>query len=1069
MADHLILANGIDVLGGGVASTNPACLGAMFRLQQGFDLGGPMPTADFVSSLILDGERPFGRRASNRTITLPILIVGTSRQNLAAAREVLEQAVDQDFWTMTWVRDPGVGGTPLPMIIDCFRAQPTKPIYSTQMEKQLQMMQLTLTIPALPYGRSDVQTQVAFASPVPSSPPPPPAAVTLDTYTTIASTQATQSTQCIIGPFTAAWDPDDPVRVGDPGGQRTPFNYGPVAFSSPVNLTGLTALQHWVGFGSRYYNNLEYRGRHHGVRVAITLTDTSGNTLSFARSDLRLAVTAFAQAPVFSRITIPIPQGQAGFNYASVASYTMTITNRLQPVPRLGNVTAYLDRLTAIPPSQQVQPVTRGYLYTLAGLQGTARAPVSLTFQQPPTPGTATTLTTAGAGTYTVPPGTAWLKVEAVGGGGAGATMTTSGNGGGGGGAEYAREDLFTASPSQVIPYAVGAGGQPGATPTPGQASVFGPGPSGSLQVVANGGLSAAQNSATGAPGGSGSGNSTEYPGAAGRTNPAGTLGGGGGSSGGSSLPGNAPQGTGSLTFTSTGTTNWTCPAGVTQVLAEAWGAGGGAGAGSTSRNGAGGGGSEYRASFIPVTPGNVYPAVVGSGGSGGSGSGSGGQSGSAGGLSSFTGDGGSQVIAEPGQGGQGGAWSGGGGSGGFGGIGSSGFPGGSGGGANPYAGGGGSSAAPGASGNTGGDPGGAAAPPGGGSGGNSSGGTTGAGSAGMQPGGGGGASYFNGYAGGAGGAGQVRITYPAGVGAPTNAGGAAVTGGGAGGQGGGSAGVAGSSGSAPGGGGGGADSGGTTAQGGTGGAGKITITPYASAPFKSLLVHRPPLGAPKTFQPLVSVGAGGDAPDGTHQYPMPQLIGGVQADFSGTYSVYLVNASWSGSSARTVTVTVTQFEYGGGPSYSVSTIPVTITPAQVTNGLLVAGVLTLPIKQVAADNTGGYYTVSVTDTITADRFYDCIFLDTQGSTVVINEPSAGYVSYYLDEPDPVADIGAIMGSQLGRPNAISVTDVATISGPAMSIDPADGDSLLFAYSADGVAPSIAVSYAARYFFDRYA
>ena len=260
--------------------------------------------------------------------------------------------------------------------------------------------------------------------------------------------------------------------------------------------------------------------------------------------------------------------------------------------------------------------------------------------------------------------------------------------------------------------------------------------------------------------------------------------------------------------------------------------------------------------------------------------------------------------------------------------------------------------------------------------------------------------------------------------------------------------------------------------QGGAGGAGKIIVTPYASAAFKSLIVHRPPLGAKKTFQPLVSVGAGGDVPDGTHQYVMPQLIGGINATFQGTYTLYLVNASWSGGSSsttdRTITVTVTQFEYGGGASYSVSTAPVILSPSQVVNGIVTAGVLTLPVKQVAADNTGSYYTVSVTDSVTADRFYDLIFLDTQGSTVCINEPASGYISYYIDEPDPVADLGGIMGSQFGRPDAISVTDVATISGPPMCVEPADGSNLLFVYSADGVAPSVACSFSPRWFFDRF-
>jgi hypothetical protein len=1070
MADSLVISNQIELLGGGVPSTDPLCAGAQFRLQQGFSQGAPQPTSDFVASLILDGERPFGRRASNRTIKLPIVIIAPTRQLLAAAREVLEQTVDQDQFTITWTRDPGPGGTPLPMILDCYRAQPSEPTYSTLLERQLQMAQITLTIPAMPYGRSDTQQQIAFASPVPAGPPPPPAGVLLDNFATIASPQCSQSVQCIVGPQTACWDPDDP-RVGDPGGQFTPFTYGPSVFASPCNLTGLTALEHWVGFGSRYYNNLEYRGRHHGVRFAVTLTDISGYQLSFSRARMWLPVSPFAQAPVFSRVTIPIPQGNPFFNYSAVVSYEMTITNRLHPVPRLGWVTCYLDNLKAIPPSVQYAPVTRGYVYTLAGLQGTARAPVSLTFQQPPSPGTVTTLSSAGPGTYTVPGGTAFLKVETTGGGGAGATMTGAGVGPGGAGAEYAAEPYFLASAAQSIPYVVGAGGQPGASPTPGLASVFGPGPSGTMQVIANGGASAAENSAAGVPGASGSGNSVENPGGAGRANPAGTLGGGGGSAASSAGPGLAPQGTGSVLFTAPGTVNWTCPPGVFQVLAETWGAGGGGGCGTGFGygQGAAGGGGEYRNALVPVTPGNLYPVVTGAGGTGGSGAGGGGQNGSAGGLSSFTGDASYQVIAQPGGGGQGEYWGrSGGGQGGHGGTGTTGYSGGQGGPAYPYTGGGGSSAGPSGQGNAGGSPGGAVAPPGAGAGGSGSGTQAGAGTAGSGPGGGGGGTYSSGYAAGNGAAGQVRLSYPATTGAPTTAGGLAVGSGGAGGAGSGTPGSAGSPGSAPGGGGGGADSSGSTVAGGVGAPGQIKITPYAPAAFKSLIVHRPPLGAPKSFQPLVSVGAGNDVPNGGTQYVMPQLLGGVQADFQGTYTVYLVNASWSGSGSRTITVTVTQAEYGGGATYTVSTIPVTVTPSQVTNGILTAGVLTLPIQQLAPDNTAGYFSVSVTDSNTSDRWYDCIFLDTQGSTIVINQPTGGYLSYFVDEPDPIVTVGNVMGSQIGRPGAISVTNNAVISGPPLAVEPSDGDNVLFCYSADGVAPAIAVNYAPRWFFDRF-
>src|SRR5580700_10309438 len=126
MSDSLVIADSIELLGtpNGTTSLNPACAGAQFRLTPGFDLGAPQPTVDVVASLLLDGERPLGTRASNRTITLPITIKAPNFLILSAAREVLMKAIDKQLWTLTWTRDPA-GGTALPLVLDCFRALPT--------------------------------------------------------------------------------------------------------------------------------------------------------------------------------------------------------------------------------------------------------------------------------------------------------------------------------------------------------------------------------------------------------------------------------------------------------------------------------------------------------------------------------------------------------------------------------------------------------------------------------------------------------------------------------------------------------------------------------------------------------------------------------------------------------------------------------------------------------------------------------------------------------------------------------------------------------------------------------
>ncbi|HEV2172910.1 MAG TPA: hypothetical protein VGR71_05050 [Nitrospira sp.] len=1032
MADSLLIAGEIELLGSQAVSTNPLCPGAVFMLGQGFDLGAPQPTTDFVASLLLDGERPFGRRSANRTISLPVTIQAPNRAILAAAREVLEQAVDQPYWLLTWTRDPGLGGTPLPLVLDCFRANATAPEYNTRYEKQGELLQLTLNFTALPYGRSDIQQQLSFASPVSSAqvPPPPPAPVVLDSFTTINSTQCAQSTVHIVGPNSCFWDPVA-FPANDPQGLSTAFTYS-AALPSPVNLTGMASIQKWIGFGSRYYYNLHHHAGKHRVRIDFTLTDTSGNSISFSRANLSLPVTEDPHNPAFSRVTLAIPQNALGsngtpFNYASVGSYGFTITNR-QSNPCLRYVCCYIDSITAYPSSQTSNPVTRGNLYNVYGVIGTVHTPVSLQFQQPPTASTPTTITAVGAGTYTVPLGTVYLKVEVVGGGGAGASQTLSGEGGGGGGAEYARENVFPCMPGQVIPYVVGNGGTSGSTPSDGGATAFGPAPGSTLIVTAFGGKSALQNSTIGGLGGQGSTNSVHFPGGPGRT-ATGSVGGGGGSSGGNASPGLTPTGTQSVVFNSPGSNTWLCPAGVFQVFVGVIGAGGG-GASGGFQNGSGGGGAEYCGAYLNVTPGNSYPYTVGTGGNGGSGNDVNGQAGSG---SSFTGDNG--TISANGGGGGFHAFSGHAGQGGSGTfsslLGFTEFPGGNGGGASPYSGGGGSSAGPGASGNNGdgyGDAG--NAPTGGGSGGNGSGANGSAnGQSGSSPGGGGGGTYGATTAGN-GASGQVSIAYPGG--APTNNGASAVPGGGSGAQGGGSNNTPGSSGAQPGGAGGGADSAGSSVAGGNGGPGWIIITPYINAAFNTLIVHRPAYGSANTFVPVVPINGSNGA---TATMPVP--VTNVNATFDGTYTAILTANTWNNPSAsRNLSVTVTQYEYVGSAGYPQSTPTVAVVPnTQITNGIVVLGTITLPLKAVAPGNTNAFYTVTVNDSNGSDTFYDVILLDTMGQTVIINIPQVS-----VSTPG-IPSSGGSVTNTTGYPVTVAISGgtVTNVSVAGSTVGSGDG------------------------------
>jgi len=292
--------------------------------------------------------------------------------------------------------------------------------------------------------------------------------------------------------------------------------------------------------------------------------------------------------------------------------------------------------------------------------------------------------TTVGTTNWTVPTGVFSISVDACGGGGGGGGAdggtSYNGNGGGGGGANLKGPQTFSVTPGQVLSITVGAGGA--------AVGSYARGNPGNPSSVTGTGVSYTAD-------GGGFGPGYEYRGT---SAPAGigvyganyaspapvTVTGGvsfnGGAAGGRGGAGNSQGGAAGQSgkvlinynrvdaYTS-GSGNWTVPAGVYSITIEACGGGGGgAGAdgGSTYQgDGGGGGGSNIVSSTITVVPGQVYAYSVGAAGTGGGGPyGTGGT----GGNSTISGTGGS-VTSDGGQGGTGGGNSGTG----FGGIGGSG------------------------------------------------------------------------------------------------------------------------------------------------------------------------------------------------------------------------------------------------------------------------------------------------------------------------------------------------------------------------------------------------------------
>jgi hypothetical protein len=825
VADSLIVGGLIELLGGGagVQSSLPLCDGATFTLSPGFDLGAPQPVVDIVESLILNGERPYGTRASNRTIKLPVAITAPDRTTLAGARETLLELIDQQTWTLTWTRDGG-----LPLILDCFRASPSTPAYDL-IDAQQFSDGIEIAFQALPYGRSDTANQLSFSSPITGT-TAPPSAVTLDSFSSVSGTDWSQSTQAITGSYSAFWNPGSGGSGKDVGSEGV-ASYS--ASAAGVDITGLVSVGLWAGFGSSYY----YYSGFPPVTFAITLHDGTGHTLSLGTTK-SVTVSDSISKPAWTYITAHIPQGNPSFAYDDITSYSISLWNSSNG--ELVNVVAYLNDLQAVPVSATAAAGTRGTIYSLAGITGTAPAPISLQFQQ------------------------------------ASATATD--------------------------------------------------------------------------------------------------------------------------TFSSPGAFTWDAPAGVT-TGAVGTTAGTSAGGGATGSGAVGGGAGGAEWAFepeVPFTPGNPYGGFVGAGGIGVSGA-----DGNAGQNSYFTGDGGVLVEANTGQPGH-----------------ANGTPG-----------------------------------PGG----------TGSLNTQHSGGGAGAAGVASSHGGGAGSAGGPISAGNPGSGAT---GGAAVSGGGKGGNGQTASSGNGTAGSAPGGGGGGARSSGTAKAGGNGAAGQVSITYASPTPFSTLVAHRPGPDSPASLTPFLSVGSGGDVPNGSTLYPVPSLVSGISASFGGTYSFMLTAASWaSASSAHTVTITVYQYEYASGPSITAQ-VSRTFTPStDVTNGMVTIGELTLPVADIAPDNTAASFAVAVTDNFTSTRYLDCLILDTQGQTCWVNLPSTEYPIMYVDEPASDRDLGRVMGSAFGRSQAVSVLANSFVSGGPLTVDPGNANTLL-CYSMTGV-PSLAAYYSPRWFLDR--
>ena len=487
--DSLVIDNIIETMGGpgGVPSTIPGLIdsngvGAAFRIlappslnttgygyEASYDLNAPQPTQDVVASMLLDGERPFGTRASNRTISLPIIIFGTKAggmQQVYAAMEYLMQTIDQQFYQIKWTPTD----TGLPMIFDCFRALPSTPLYgfnynaggsATQSavgRPNCPVGMITLTIQAMPYGRSDVDGVQALqlANPLTGG-NPGGSPVTVDTYTSVSGTGWSQDTFNGISGDSAHYQAPRPMKMPWAAAIYTKTGLN-------VNLVGIPTLSVYFGqaYDTQWPKDTKFVSN---VTLEWTLTDVNGKTLKFSTAYKKVMWGESPSTPKWTTINAAIPQGQLGFAYNAVTGYSVNVSNWAGS-GTVGYVRmhCWLNNLVANPQTIATATSPRATVYTAFGLAGTARSPISVQAQLPAESAKVLEITGPATGSFIVPPNVYQLTLaEGWGGGGAGSTCNLARviGGGGGAGGEYAAQPSLSVVPGQQVPYAVGAGGLP--------------------------------------------------------------------------------------------------------------------------------------------------------------------------------------------------------------------------------------------------------------------------------------------------------------------------------------------------------------------------------------------------------------------------------------------------------------------------------------------------------------------------------------------------------------------------------------------------------------------------------
>lgn len=501
MNDSLLIADSIQILGvpdcaaGGSQSTIPELIdpstgeGACFRIvtsggaispgmstQGYYDFGTPQPTQDIVESMLLDGERPFGQRSSNRTLTIPVMIFARSLKTMAAARNYLLHQIDQQTFKVTWTP----ASTGLSSVFDCFRAQPSVVTWGFNNDREAgegtayAMTQVTITMQALPYIRSgeDGVESLDFQNGLLDG-PAKYNAIQVDNFSTVNSmlpysdwghtynnggwrqnTSQKPGSGLLITANSAEFQPPSPPWYPWP---RAIYS----ASGLNLNIAGLYTMGFWLG---QSYDSSQWKKDPKfvsNVTVHFDLTDDQNRHLTFSVKKNKVPWSSNANKPVWTWVAANFNRNLTTFNYAKVTAYKITMSNwgnghttgfvKLKP---------WINGISIYPGTIAWADEPRSSVYSFRGKTGMARTPLSAEIQLPASAPETVEITKSG--TWLVPKGVTQVYAEAWGGGGGGASANTNVSAAGGGGAEYAAEPAMSVIPGSKIPVTIGTPGRGG-------------------------------------------------------------------------------------------------------------------------------------------------------------------------------------------------------------------------------------------------------------------------------------------------------------------------------------------------------------------------------------------------------------------------------------------------------------------------------------------------------------------------------------------------------------------------------------------------------------------------------